>query len=319
MPLPVAVTLTVIIGLSCGGDDTDVGTGPVSVATVEISPAEGTIITGETVQLSATPKDANGATLTDRSVAWSSSDAAVATVSDAGLVTGVAAGDAMITAASEGKSGSAAITVAGAVALVEVTPASATVLNGESLQLTATAKDAAGNPLTDRPVTWSSDAAAVVAVTPSGSVTGVESGTATITAAAEGQSGTAVITVTVLDVGGRWTFTENISDPVLGLSCVNEGTFAFTQEGATFTGTNRQRGDCTFQGQPVDNSGTFQITQGSIQRAIIEFTEPGDVVCVYRGDLADNPPTGASGTVSCNGFIDLFIPVHATGTWEMTR
>jgi uncharacterized protein YjdB len=87
--LTVMLALATVVGLSCGGDS-DVGTGPIAVANVQISPPEATIAPAGTVQLAATPKDAAGTTLADRSVTWSTSDAAVATVSEAGLVTGVA-------------------------------------------------------------------------------------------------------------------------------------------------------------------------------------------------------------------------------------
>src|SRR5207245_1525201 len=64
-----------------------------------------------TDQATATLKDASGTILTGRAIAWSSNNPSVATVSSSGLVTGVAAGSATITATSEGKSGAAAITV----------------------------------------------------------------------------------------------------------------------------------------------------------------------------------------------------------------
>src|SRR5215207_8709857 len=92
--LIVMVPLATVVVLSCGGDS-DVGTGPIAVANVEISPPAATIAPTGTVQLAATPKDAAGTTLADRSVTWSTSDAAVATVSEAGLVTGVAEGEAV--------------------------------------------------------------------------------------------------------------------------------------------------------------------------------------------------------------------------------
>ena len=63
------------------------------------------------VQLTATPRDANGNALTGRIVTWGSTNTAVATVNGSGLVTGVAAGSATITATSETKSGTAALTV----------------------------------------------------------------------------------------------------------------------------------------------------------------------------------------------------------------
>ena len=69
---------------------------------------------GATVQLTATLRDAAGNVLTGRAVAWSSSNTSTATVSGTGLVTGVAAGPATITATSETKSGAAVVTVTAA-------------------------------------------------------------------------------------------------------------------------------------------------------------------------------------------------------------
>src|SRR5207245_20586 len=96
-------------------------------------------------------------------------------------------------------SDTAYVTVAGCtapVASVSVSPASATVLAGQAVQLTATPKDANGNPLSGRGVTWSSSNTSVASVNASGLVSGVVAGSATITATSEGQSGTSAITVT---------------------------------------------------------------------------------------------------------------------------
>jgi hypothetical protein len=318
IPLPITVVVSLIAGLSCGGGG-DV-TAPTAVATVTIAPAVATIAPTETVQLTASAKDAAGNTLADRGVAWSTTDAAVATVSQAGLVSGVAEGSARITATSEDKAGEAEITVRTPVASVEVTPSAETILNGEELQLTAATKDAAGNALSDRTLIWSSSAAGIATVTPAGNVTGVGPGTATITASTEGKSGTAAITVAVLDIAGGWTFSESFADPLIKLTCDNHATFTLAQSGATFTGTSDQTGHCTLDKDGFDNSGTFGITLGSVQSTTIAFTEPGQVQCVYQGTLVDNPPTGASGTVSCTGLLDLLGPlVNATGTWQMTR
>ena len=94
---------------SCHKDDGAEPNAP--VATVPVTPATSTIAPGGAVQLQATLKDASGATLTDRVITWSSSSDAVATVSPTALVTGVAPGSAAITAASEGRSGIATMTV----------------------------------------------------------------------------------------------------------------------------------------------------------------------------------------------------------------
>src|SRR2546426_5591188 len=78
---------------------------------------------------------------------------------------------------------------------VTVSPAAPSVLVGATAQLTATPKDANGNPLTGRTVTWASSAPAVATVSSTGLVTGMATGAATITALSEGQSGAAAATV----------------------------------------------------------------------------------------------------------------------------
>jgi uncharacterized protein YjdB len=174
---------------------------PVPVASVAVSPATATVLAGNTVQLAATPKAADGDPLAGRTVTWTSSNPAVATVNSSGLVTAVAAGTVTITATCEGKSGTATITVTTVpVASVTVAPSSANLQVSQTVQLTATPKDASGNPLSGRVVTWATSSAAVATVSGSGLVTAVAAGTATITATSEGQSGTAAITVTSVPV-----------------------------------------------------------------------------------------------------------------------
>ncbi len=84
------------------------------------------------------------------------------------------------------------------VATIAVTPAMDTLLVGATTQLTATLRDAGGNVLTGRVLAWASGAPSVADVSPTGLVTGMTVGSATITASAEGQSGTAALTVEVL-------------------------------------------------------------------------------------------------------------------------
>src|SRR5947208_1084964 len=167
------------------------------VAAVTVSPAAPTVQVGQTAQLTATPRDASGNPLAGRVITWQSSNGAVASVNGSGLVTAVATGAATITATSEGQSGTAVVTVSNVpVASVTVTPASASVPQGATVQLTATPRDANGTALTGRVVTWGSNNTAVATVSGSGLVSGAGAGSATITATSEGQSGTAAITVT---------------------------------------------------------------------------------------------------------------------------
>lgn len=169
----------------------------VPVATVEVTPSPASVAVGQTGQLVAVPKSAANAELLGRPVTWTTADAAVATVSQSGVVTGVAVGEVTITATSEGRSGTSQLTVSATpVATVTVTPPTASIAEGATVDLTATAKDANGGTLAGRAPTWSSSSAAVASVNASGKVTGVTAGTATIIATIEGKTGSATITVT---------------------------------------------------------------------------------------------------------------------------
>ncbi|PYP01108.1 MAG: hypothetical protein DMD57_15010 [Gemmatimonadetes bacterium] len=182
----------------------------VPVAAVVVSPATAALPVGGTVQLTVTLSDANDNTLTGRPVAWSTSAPTVATVSRSGLVTGKAAGSATITATSEGKTGSAAVTVTLVpVASVVVSPATLTLPVGSAAQLIVTLKDASGRTLTGRPVAWTSSAPTVATVSPSGLVTANVVGAATLTATSEGRSGTSALTVLAPSSSG------SVPDPTL--------------------------------------------------------------------------------------------------------
>ncbi|HEX2094079.1 MAG TPA: PQQ-dependent sugar dehydrogenase [Longimicrobiaceae bacterium] len=84
---------------------------PPRVAAVVVAPDTATLPVGSTRQLTATLRDAAGAPLTGRTVAWSSDNEAVAGVAADGTVTALDAGTAVITAESEGVKGTARITV----------------------------------------------------------------------------------------------------------------------------------------------------------------------------------------------------------------
>lgn len=167
------------------------------VGSVVVSPVNATLSVNQTQQHAAAVKDSLGNTLVGRTVTWTSSAPGVATVSPAGLVTTVAPGSATITASSGGSSGTTFITVAAPVASVVVAPAAATLTAGQTQQLTATPRDAAGTVLTGRNVVWTSSTPAVATVSANGVVTAVGGGTSSVTATVEGVSGTATITVPV--------------------------------------------------------------------------------------------------------------------------
>jgi uncharacterized protein YjdB len=169
---------------------------PPGPATITIDPSSATLLIGQSTTLTATVRDADGDVLTDRAPSWASSNGAVASVSQQGIVTGVGPGTATITASRDGVSGSASATVQLVpVARVVVAPANPSVDRGKTLQLTATAYDAQGKVLPGRAFSWSSSDQSVATVSGSGLVSAKKEGETTITATSEGQSGTTRVTV----------------------------------------------------------------------------------------------------------------------------
>lgn len=79
----------------------------VDTDSLDVSPSTASVLVGATSQLTATPTPSNASGTTT----WATSAAGVATVSSSGLVTGVSAGTATITATRGGKTDTCAVTV----------------------------------------------------------------------------------------------------------------------------------------------------------------------------------------------------------------
>ena len=196
----------------------------IPVGSVSLAPTTASVTTGSSTTLTATVKDANGAVVTDRVVSWRSSNALIATVSQAGVVTGVAPGTATITATSETKSANATITVTLVpVSGVQVDPPTVSIPARQTATLTATLTDANGTVLTNRPVAWSTSDARVATVSPAGIVTGVAAGTAPISAKSGAATGTSAITVTPPPVQS-----VTVSPPTLSLTQGQTGSLSAT-------------------------------------------------------------------------------------------
>ena len=180
------------------------GTASITVAEpaptrIAVAPSSHTLeAIGETVELRATVRDQRNNVMSGQTITWTSGNEAVATVSEAGLVTAVGNGTAEITARSGSLFANATITVASPVATsITIEPDAHTLeAVGATVQLTATVLDQHENVMADATVTWSSDDEAVATVDDAGLVTAVGNGTAQITARAGDASGTAAITVT---------------------------------------------------------------------------------------------------------------------------
>lgn len=183
-----------------GGDDAGSGAdGGVSLGSLELSPAGRGLAVGTSLQLTATAHFTDGTTqdVTGRT-AFASSAPSTAAVTAGGRVSALAPGTAIISATFEGQSASMTVLVTSAtLQAISVSPPTATLARGTARQLSATGifSDNTSQDLTDQ-VTWASSATGTATVSPTGLAQGVGPGSATISAAMLGVSGSAAITVT---------------------------------------------------------------------------------------------------------------------------
>ena len=108
--LPVFGGLVAALASGCGGGAGDFQA-VAPVASVTVAAPRNTIEVGDTMPLTAAALDAVGTPLEGRSFGWTTADAAVAEVSETGLVTGLAPGEVEIRATTEGIVGSVVLTV----------------------------------------------------------------------------------------------------------------------------------------------------------------------------------------------------------------
>ena len=165
----------------------------VAVTGVTLTKKTAALKVGASVKLSAVvaPSDA-----TDKTVSWSSSNTKVATVTSAGNVTAKAKGTAKITVKTTygAKTASCVVTVTQPVTGVKLSKATATLLKGKTLKLTATVLPATAS---NKKVPWKSSSAAIATVSSLGVVTGKKAGIATITVTSVDGKKTAKCKVTV--------------------------------------------------------------------------------------------------------------------------
>lgn len=120
-------------------------------------------------------------------VTYVSANESICTVNATGLITGVAQGDTLVTVKAGGITDVIAVTInnSSTVASVDVTPTSASTGVGGTAQFAAVVRNAGGQALTGKTVTWNSATTSVATI---GSDSGTEAHTATATGVAEGTS-----------------------------------------------------------------------------------------------------------------------------------
>ena len=227
------------------------------VTSISLSEVRLSMNPGNTVDLTVTvlPADAD-----NKSVTWSSSNTAVATVDANGTVTAVAKGTAVITAAAKDGSGKKAacnVTVSQPVTKLTLSKTSLSLKKGTTEVLKAQAEPANAN---NKSVTWSSSNTAVATVDANGTVTAVAKGTAVITAAAKDGSGKkAACNVTV----GQPVTKLTLSKTILSLK---KGTAAVLKA----------------QAEPA-NANNKSVTWSSSNTAVAKVGTDGTVTAVAKG------------------------------------
>ncbi|MES2306712.1 MAG: Ig-like domain-containing protein [Gemmatimonadota bacterium] len=229
--LSLTLTLAAIAGCS---SDNGTGDPTCSISAVAITGAPATMLVGGSTTLGANVTQTN---CTATTVAWTTDNASVATVSGAGVVTAVGAGTVTITATSGGKSGTATITVSiPPVASVLMVPDSVVVAPGGAFLFAATPRDAGGIALTGRTIAWSSTNVASATVSGSGLLAALApSTTTTVTATSEGQVGSAKVWVVRPRLAYFWNNDQNpaaVYEPTTGYSFASfAGAFSVNKAG----------------------------------------------------------------------------------------
>lgn len=193
---------------ACGGEDSAdqfieaVEEGQENLVSLSVSAEETVLDVSSQRQLTATATNASGTTsdFTSR-VNWSSSDAAVASVTGSGMVNALAAGTATITASFGSLSDTLDVTVSDAdLVTIDVTSAEVSVNECQNIQLAATGNydDGTQRNLTEL-VTWSaanSSLGEFISTTGSeGLLRTFDSGSLTTSASYDGQTGSADVTI----------------------------------------------------------------------------------------------------------------------------
>ncbi|WP_419942366.1 Ig-like domain-containing protein [Candidatus Palauibacter sp.] len=201
----VSFTLVAGLSLSCGGGSTAPPTRPTPpppppapvATTVTVTPETASFAAlGDTVRLGARALDQAGQVIANATIMWASSDGAIVTVDNAGLVTSTGNGSAQVTARTGQASGAAAITVEQVTTGIRVSSTVDTLRTvGGTQQMTATATDANDREVADAEFVWVSSDTLVVTVDAAGLVTATGNGSAEVSASWAGFSETVLVTV----------------------------------------------------------------------------------------------------------------------------
>ncbi|GAC1682954.1 MAG: hypothetical protein NVS9B3_00700 [Gemmatimonadaceae bacterium] len=171
--------------------------GDIGVAWVGISPASDTLRSvGDTLRLAATVADHNGASVLGSSLVWSADNPHIASVGSDGSVVARGAGSTTIVATVGGVVARARVTVRQTVTGVRLNGDSTLrVPEGASVAVAGAAIDARGHVVPARRLSWTAADTSIVQVDSLGMATGRRQGQTSISAAADGVSGSVTVRV----------------------------------------------------------------------------------------------------------------------------
>ncbi len=183
---------------------------PGPVASVTVLPSLDTVSVGDSAGFFADLRDADGNAISDSHVRWTVADPTVARIEavfgQSVILRALRLGTTTVTARNHGKTGSAQLVVdslrgggGDTVATVTVTPSADTVAVGDTATFFAELRDAQGNPLSGRTVSWTVSDSSVARIEGAFGQTvvirAVGSGASLVTATSEGKSGSGSVVV----------------------------------------------------------------------------------------------------------------------------
>jgi hypothetical protein len=183
------------------------------VARIDIEPLAAPLVVGGTAKLNATPRLANGDPRAGAEVQWKSDRPAVARVDAAGLVTGVAPGEATIAAAAGAASQTISVRVIrDTLRSLAVAPASTRARTGDVVHFSVTAAGGSSKSMPNAAVRWSVSGAGAT-IYPDGAFVAEEPGTYVILASSGQHNATASVLVTRRKVEKEIEVVSHISLP----------------------------------------------------------------------------------------------------------
>ena len=156
---------------------------------------------GKKIQFVATAMDAAGKPLPDiKPSAWFAVPFDLASADEKGVVSFYNPGQVRVGAIVGGKLAFLTVNVKPPLATrIEIAPVSTPLVVGGQTRLSATARAASGNPISNAAIAWTSDNANVATVDPAGVVIGMSPGTATLRAMSDGANATVAVNVVKSD------------------------------------------------------------------------------------------------------------------------